>query len=71
VQEKITRRYKFDKTLGEGAFGKVKIAWLHQNPDKKYAIKSIPRSLLDNRLKDVANASSSQLRQPISRAHSH
>ena len=33
--------------MGEGAFGKVKIASLHENPGKKFAIKSIPRELMD------------------------
>jgi hypothetical protein len=37
----------FGKTLGEGAFGKVKVAHLHENKKKKFAIKSIPREILD------------------------
>mmetsp|Transcript_39304 Transcript_39304/g.60030 ORF Transcript_39304/g.60030 Transcript_39304/m.60030 type:complete len:115 (+) Transcript_39304:336-680(+) len=45
-------RYNFERTLGEGAFGKVKIASLIENPTKKFAIKSIPRKLLDLGAKD-------------------
>jgi len=40
-------RYNFEETLGEGAFGKVKIASLIEFPEKKFAIKSIPRRHLD------------------------
>ena len=47
VRENIQTRYKFEKTLGEGAFGKVKQACLIENSSKKFAIKSIPRELLD------------------------
>ena len=47
VRENIQIRYKFEKTLGEGAFGKVKQACLKENSSKKFAIKSIPRELLD------------------------
>jgi len=47
VSENIQVRYLFEKTLGEGAFGKVKIASLHENRKKKFAIKSIPREILD------------------------
>ena len=47
VSENIQIRYFFEKTLGEGAFGKVKIASLHENRNKKFAIKSIPRDMLD------------------------
>jgi hypothetical protein len=47
VREKIQLRYKFEKTLGEGAFGKVKIGSLHSDPTRKFAIKSIPRHLMD------------------------
>ena len=32
--EKIRETYKFGKSLGEGAFGKVKIAHLRSNPSK-------------------------------------
>jgi serine/threonine protein kinase len=48
VRENIRTRYKFEKTLGEGAFGKVKIASLHSDPSRKFAIKSIPRHLMDD-----------------------
>ena len=46
---RIHKHYLFEKALGEGAFGKVKMASLHGNPDKKFAIKSIPRDLFDLR----------------------
>jgi serine/threonine protein kinase len=45
-------RYNFEKTLGEGAFGKVKVASLVDDPKKKFAIKSIPRRLIDLRSKE-------------------
>ena len=40
-------RFVFEKMIGEGAFGKVNIASLRSNPTKKFAIKSIPRDILD------------------------
>lgn len=60
--ENITRanirdRYKFEKTLGEGAFGKVKVASLIQNPSKKFAIKSIPRSLIQRKIEEKKTTS--------------
>ena len=53
VSENIQIRYFFEKTLGEGAFGKVKIASLHENRNKKFAIKSIPRDMLDKNFNKV------------------
>lgn len=50
VQESIKSLYKFEKILGEGAFGKVKSAHLLTDPSKKFAIKSIPRHLMDKEL---------------------
>lgn len=47
VRENIQVRYVFEKMIGEGAFGKVNIACLRSNPTKKFAIKSIPRDILD------------------------
>lgn len=47
VKENIQNRYRFLNTLGEGTFGKVKVACLISNPSKKYAIKSIPRDMVD------------------------
>lgn len=47
IRENIQDRFKFEKMIGEGAFGKVNIASLRQNPAKKFAIKSIPREILD------------------------
>lgn len=49
VCENIQNRYVFEKCIGEGAFGKVNIASLKVAPDKKYAIKSIPRELFEKR----------------------
>jgi serine/threonine protein kinase len=45
TRENIAKKYRFEKVLGEGAYGKVKVASLRANPSKKFAIKSIPRSL--------------------------
>lgn len=47
TREHVTTRYEFQKTLGEGAFGKVKVAALKQNRQKLFAIKSIPRSMIE------------------------
>lgn len=47
VSESIKKQYKFGKILGEGAFGKVKQATLLADPSKVFAIKSIPRELID------------------------
>ena len=47
VTESIKKQYKFGKILGEGAFGKVKQATLLADPSKVFAIKSIPRGLID------------------------
>ena len=33
--------------MGEGAFGKVHEASLHESSDKKFAIKSIPRTVVE------------------------
>ena len=46
VAENVQVRYKFEKQIGEGAFGQVKIATLRENPNKKFAIKSIPRQMM-------------------------
>lgn len=54
VTENIKQQYKFGKILGEGAFGKVKKATLLADPTKVFAIKSIPRHLMD---KDHKNGS--------------
>jgi len=40
-------KYHVLHPIGEGAFGKVKIASLHENRKKKFAIKSIPRDMLE------------------------
>jgi hypothetical protein len=49
TRENVQNRYRFEKPLGEGAFGKVKVASLHADHAKKYAVKSIPRSLFANK----------------------
>ena len=51
IKEDIKQKYKFEKILGEGAFGKVKMASIIGDPDRKFAIKSIPRHLLDKHCK--------------------
>lgn len=43
TREFIAKKYRFEKVLGEGAQGKVKVASLRADPSKKFAIKSIPR----------------------------
>lgn len=43
TREQITKKYRFEKVLGEGAQGKVKVASLRADKSKKFAIKSIPR----------------------------
>ena len=45
TREYIAKKYRFEKVLGEGAFGKVKVASLRADASKKFAIKSIPRSI--------------------------
>lgn len=51
VKEDIKQKYFFEKILGEGAFGKVKVASIIGDPSRKFAIKSIPRHLLDKHCK--------------------
>jgi calcium-dependent protein kinase len=36
--------YKFVRVLGGGHFGTVRLAYLHSDPDKYYAVKSVMRS---------------------------
>ena len=50
IREAISARYRFEKPLGEGAFGKVKVASLIADHSKKFAIKSIPRELFAKRV---------------------
>ena len=50
TREAIGTRYRFEKPLGEGAFGKVKVASLFADNSKKYAIKSIPRNLFSKKI---------------------
>ena len=67
VTENIKYQYKFGKILGEGAFGKVKKATLLADASKVYAIKSIPRHLLDNHHREGCNHS----HQGQGHEHSH
>ena len=50
IREAVSTRYRFEKPLGEGAFGKVKVASLIADNTKKFAIKSIPRHLFAKRV---------------------
>lgn len=36
--------YKFVRVLGGGHFGTVRLAYLHSDPDKHFAVKSVMRS---------------------------
>ena len=47
VQEKIQEKYTFEKLIGEGAFGSVRIAHLKADKSKKFAIKSMKRCKFD------------------------
>ena len=47
--ELIHKTFRFEKVLGEGAYGKVKVASLRADNSKKYAIKSIPRDLFNKK----------------------
>jgi len=49
TREMAASRYRFEKPLGEGAFGKVKVASLRADTTKKFAIKSIPRELFSKK----------------------
>jgi len=44
AKDDIRKRYTFEKPIGEGGFGAVKIAHLKKDSTKKYAIKSIKRA---------------------------
>ena len=55
VSENIQLRYRFEKTLGEGLFGKVKIASLIENNKQKFAIKSIDRKIFEKRISEVGS----------------
>ena len=52
TREAVATRYRFEKPLGEGAFGKVKVASLIADNTKKFAIKSIPRHLFAKRMEE-------------------
>ena len=40
--DNIRKYYKFDKVIGSGCFGSVKLAYRKEDPTKSYAIKQIP-----------------------------
>ena len=49
VKEDIRKYYKFEKLLGSGAFGTVRVAHrLNSEVEKKYAIKSIDRKTVED-----------------------
>ena len=43
AKDDVRIRYNFEKAIGEGGFGSVKIGSLKKDPSKKFAIKSIKR----------------------------
>ena len=49
-KEDIRLIYKFGKVIGAGNFGTVRLASKHNSAVKKFAIKSIPRSKVENDL---------------------
>ena len=53
--EKIAKMYRFEKVLGEGAQGKVKVASLRADETKKFAIKSIQRSFFTKQTETIFN----------------
>jgi len=54
AEDDIRKRYAFEKPIGEGGFGSVKIAHLKKDTSKKFAVKSIKKgdfkSLLEMRI---------------------
>ena len=46
-KEDIRLVYEFNKQLGEGAFGSVRLATKIKMPGKQYAVKSIERNTID------------------------
>ena len=57
VRDNIQNKFKFEKTLGEGAFGKVKTASLRDDPTKKFAIKSMERKFFESKVQKIAKPS--------------
>lgn len=45
--------YKFEKKLGAGTFGTVRTAYRPFNPNKKYAIKTIKRELIEDEIESL------------------
>ena len=46
-REDVRLTYKFGSLLGEGSFGTVRLAHKTSNPEKKFAIKSILRTIVE------------------------
>ena len=46
-REDVRLIYKFERLIGEGSFGTVRVAHKTNNPDKKFAIKSILREKIE------------------------
>jgi len=47
--ENILLKYNFESELGSGYFGKVRLAFLKNDPNKKYAVKSIDKTKLSEK----------------------
>ena len=50
VNEDIRTIYKLGKLIGSGNFGTVRLASSKSNPQKVFAIKSIPREIIDKEI---------------------
>lgn len=50
VKEDIRKVYKMSKIIGSGNFGTVRLAHPHSNPNKVFAVKSIPRDIIDKEI---------------------
>ena len=46
-REDIRLVYKFEKLIGKGAFGVVRLAYKTDHPDKKFAIKTMNREMVE------------------------
>ena len=55
MREDIRLVYTFEKRLGSGAFGTVRMAYKQVNPGKKFAIKSMKRETLVGEEADLKN----------------
>lgn len=50
VKEDIRKVYKMNKIIGSGNFGTVRLAHPLSNPNKVFAVKSIPRDIIDKEI---------------------